>query len=149
MVKEFKGQSGARIVIHPATFKEATALKKCIEKELINAKIPFDLGKVNGLKEAKDELNKHSLAELIEMLKNVVLSCDTSEDFEIALFKCLEYCTYKDIQIRETLFDDIREAREDYYTIVFECIKENVIPFFKGLLSKLSILKPINEKSQK
>lgn len=149
MVKEFKGENGARIVINPASFKEATALKKAIEKELLNAKIPLDLGKVNGLKEAKDELNKHSLAELIDILKNIVLSCDTSEEFNMALFNCLKHCTYKDIMIREELFDDIPESREDYYTIIFECIKENVIPFFKGLLSKLSILKPIKEKSQK
>ncbi len=143
MVKEFKGNSGARIVINPASFKEATALKKCIEKELINAKLPFDIGKVSGLAEAKDELNKYGLTDLLEIAKNVVLSCDTSEEFEKALFDCLKHCTYDNVQIREQLFDDIPDAREDYYTIVFECIKENVLPFFKGLLSKSSILKPI------
>ena len=148
MAKEFKGNSGARIVINSASFKEATALKKCIEKELINAKLPFEIGKVGGISEAATELNKHGLSDLIEMAKNIVLSCDTSEEFEKALFACLKYCLYDNIQIDEQLFDDKKEAREDYYTIVYECVKENILPFFKGLLSKSSILKPIKEKNQ-
>lgn len=53
------------------------------------------------------------------------------------------------IRVEERLFDDVPEAREDYYMIVFECIKENILPFFKGLLSKLKTLNPTNVSKPK
>lgn len=143
MTKEFKGENGARIVINSASFKEATALKKAIEKELLKTNISFD---AKSLQEIND---KYSMMEFINIAKNFIFSCETSDEFERVLFDCLKHCTYDNIQIKEQLFDDVPEAREDYYMIIFECIKENIIPFFKSLPSKLSILNPINGKSQK
>ena len=143
MVKEFKGENGARIVINPVSFKEATALKKAIEKELLKTNISFDAKSLQEINE------KYSMMEFINIAKNFIFSCETSDEFERVLFDCLKHCTYDNIQIKEQLFDDVPEAREDYYMIIFECIKENIIPFFKSLPSKLSILNPIKGSNQK
>jgi len=143
MTKEFKGENGARIVINSASFKEATALKKAIEKELLKTNISFD---AKSLQEIND---KYSMMEFINIAKNFIFSCETSDEFERVLFDCLKHCTYDNIQIKEQLFDDVPEAREDYYMVIFECIKENIIPFFKSLPSKLSILNPIKGSNQK
>lgn len=143
MTKEFKGENGARIVINLASFKEATALKKAIEKELLKTEVKLDAKSLQEINE------KYSMIEFINIAKNFIFSCETSDEFERVLFDCLKHCTYDSIQIKEQLFDDVPEAREDYYIIVFECIKENVLPFFKSLPSKLSILNPIKGSSQK
>ena len=145
-MKEFKGNNGAKIVINSASFKEASKLKNCIAKELLKQNI--DIGNASSLNALKNELND-SVPKLVNMLKNVILSCDTSEEFESALFACLAHCTYNSARINEQLFDDIPEAREDYYTIMLEVIKENLLPFFKGLLSKLSTQNPIKDNSPK
>ena len=146
MVKEFKGQTGKRIVINVASFKESAQLKACIAKELLTQNI--DIGNADSLAGLKDELN-NSVPKLLNTAKNLLLSCEVSEEFNKALFNCLQHCTYDNIKVDERLFDDVPEAREDYYTIVFECIKENILPFFKGLLSKLKTLNPTKESSQK
>ena len=146
MSKELKGQNGKRIVINVATFRESAQLKACIAKELLTQNI--DIGNANSLAGLKDELN-NSVPKLLNTAKDLLLSCEVSEEFNTALFNCLQHCTYDSIPVREQLFDDVPEAREDYYMIVFECIKENILPFFKGLLSKLKTLNPTNESSQK
>ena len=143
MSKELKGQNGVRIVINSASFKKATALKKAIEKELLKTNISLDA------KSLKDINEKYSMVEFINIAKKFIFSCETSDEFEKVLFDCLEYCLYDNIPIREQLFDDVPEAREDYYIIIFECIKENILPFFKSLPSKLSILNPIKGSNQK
>ena len=71
MVKEFKGNNGAKIVINSASFKEATKLKNCIAKELLKQNI--NIGNSKSLSALKDELN-NSVPQLINMLKNIVLS---------------------------------------------------------------------------
>lgn len=146
MSKELKGQNGKRIVINVANFRESAHLKACIAKELLKQNI--DIGNANSLAKLKDELN-NSVPKLLNTAKDLLLSCEVSEDFNTALFNCLQHCTYDSIPVREQLFDDVPEAREDYYMIVFECIKENILPFFKGLLSKLKTLNPTNVSSQK
>ena len=143
MTKEFKGENGARIVINTASFKEATALKKAIEKQLLNTNIALDAKSLQEINE------KYSMIEFINIVKNFIFSCETSDEFERVLFDCLRHCTYDNVQVKEQLFDDIPEAREDYYMIVFECVKENILPFFKSLPSKLSILNPIKESNRK
>lgn len=143
MTKEIKGENGARIVINTASFKEATALKKAIEKELLKTNIALDAKSLQEINE------KYSMMEFINIAKNFIFSCETSDEFERVLFDCLKHCTYDNVQVKEQLFDDIPEAREDYYMIVFECIKENILPFFKSLPSKLSILNPIKGSNQK
>ena len=63
---------------------------------------------------------------------------NSQEDFEEAIFNCLQYCTYKSTyKIDRDLFDNeqIPEAREDYYEIIYLCVEENLRPFIKSLIS--------------
>ena len=145
MTKEFKGQNGAKIVINIARFEESARLRNAVGKELLKQNI--DINDQASLAKADEELSSSGSNLLMTMAK-ILISCDISEEFNTALFVCLKYCTYNNIQIKPDLFDDVPEAREDYFPIVFECIQENVYPFIKGLLSKLKTLKVINALSQ-
>lgn len=120
---EFTASSGAKVKVNPADFKDAMALKSAIAKEL--SKADFDL----SLKMDKD-VNPADFAKM-------ALAVDSSPVVYDCLFKCLARCTYDGQKITEATFEDV-SAREDYYEIVLACLKENLSPFFKGLISKLS-----------
>ena len=78
---------------------------------------------------------------------DVLISADTSEDFNKALFKCLGRCVYDEFHaITPQFFDDNPEAIEDYYEIVAYCVKVNLTPFFKSLVTALQTSATIMEK---
>lgn len=105
------------------------ALKSAIAKELASS----DLGGFKmdaSVKFSEQELNIADFAKL-------ALAVDSSPAVYKALFACLKRCTYNGQSITEATFED-EKAREDYYEIVIECLRVNLSPFFKGLISKLS-----------
>jgi hypothetical protein len=75
----------------------------------------------------------------IDSIVQAILAADSSVEVEGALFKCLERCLYGNNKITRDTFEPV-EAREDYYEIVIACLKVNLLPFFKPLLSKLDVL---------
>lgn len=124
---EFISQNGnVAIDIKPASFKEACNLKKAVAKGL--------MGKDLGLGNAN--LMDIKLDSILQLLVDI----DTSDDFEKAILECLKCCVYdkggKNLKITAQLFDDIPEAREDYYEIITKCCEENLRPFFKSLASE-------------
>lgn len=121
---EFTAQSGAKVKIYAADFKDAIALKSAIAKEL--SKADFDL----NLKSLQDEIDLGNFAK-------IALAVDSSPVVYKHLFDCLVRCTYNGQKITEETFEEV-SAREDYYEVVIACLKENLSPFFKGLISKLS-----------
>lgn len=121
---EFTTQSGAKVVINIAPFKDAMALKNALEKELALS------GKSMNL--SLKDLELGALAPL-------VLSIDSSENVAKALFMCLARCTYNGEKIIEQTFEP-ETAREDYYEIVIACMKANVYPLLKRLISSLTNL---------
>lgn len=128
---EFTTTNGkVEIKIEAASFKDAVNLKKAAMKAL------KDAGLVNGL-----NINLGENANILNKLSEVLLNLDTSDDFEKAVFGCLKYCIYdfmgKNIKITPQLFDDIPEAREDYYEIVTKCCEVNLRPFFNSLITEL------------
>lgn len=134
-MKDFKSSiTGNRIVINCASMKEVQKLKQVILTELKNSPFSFKLnGKTDDIMEKDVDLSG-----IIEFMKNSLIGIDTSEDFQVALYDCLKHCTYKNTyKINEDLFDneDVPEAREDYYEIVFACVEENLRPFMKSLSS--------------
>ena len=138
--------TGASVIINPADFKSAMALKGSIAGELAAGNLKLD-----GL--TKGDLDVQNLMNLdmsvIEPLLQTLFSIDSSEKVNDAIFACLTKCLYNGEKITEATFDNV-EAREDYYLIVFECLKVNLTPFFKGLVSKLNLpLKAINQDSPK
>lgn len=133
--------SGAKVVVNQAGFQESMALKNAIVSEL--AKTNFAIGVDLKNLSLNQELN-------LESLVGAAMTVDSSPRVYAALLPCLARCLYNAEKITEATFEK-PEAREDYYEIVFAVLKENLGPFFKGLLSRLKAMKqaaPV-EKDQK
>lgn len=135
-MREFKGENGARIVINSAKWETVKRLRRCIATEL--KKVGIDIENVTSLSQLQTEF---SGAKLLVIAKDLLLTLESSEEFDNILTECMRECTYSNKVIDANLFDDIEEAREDYDKIRLECLKENLNPFFKkvaGLLKNLS-----------
>jgi len=145
MTKEFKGQSGAKIVINEAEWDEVKTLKNCIFKEILKYNLDIDMTGVTTLAELKDALGK-SIPNAINLVKNIALGCDSSPDFEKAVFACLKHCLYDGIQITDNLFNDKKESRKDYYIILQACLEVNIYPFFTWLETIISVFKQYYKK---
>lgn len=123
---EYKSEStGARIIINPCSFVEALKLKSTIQKALL------------GMGKNLEELLNEDLATLL-------FSIDSSEEVVDCLFECLKRSTYNSNAIKPDVFDDLK-AREDLYGIFYNCIKVNLHPFFKKILSELGINIPLDK----
>lgn len=124
---EFTTKNGHKNVkINEASWRDASLLKKEALKCLGNTSI------LNNIKDLK-QLNTTALFKEISKL---IIGLDTSIEFENAVMKCLSGCIYDNThKIDENLFNDIQEAREDYYEIVSKCCEVNLRPFFKSLVS--------------
>lgn len=132
-MKEFKGCNGAKIVINEATWGDVRKLKKVLAIELL--KLGIDIDK-EFLGQTEENLMVGS--KLFQLLKDVYLTLEASDDFNDEIMNCLQYCHYDNIQIKEQLFDDKPEAREDYYDMVIGCLEVNLSPFIKKILSKFT-----------
>lgn len=134
-MKQIESKTGADIQIAPAPFKDAMALKNVLFRELSSSGINFD-------KIQLDDLSKTHIEEIIKS----IIQVDTSKEFYDAFFKCAGRCLYNNNKITEDTFEDIT-AREDYYLIMLEVLKENLLPFFRGLVSKLpQFTAPVTKK---
>lgn len=132
---DFKGKNGKTIVINPADFASALELKNAIQAKL----------KLNNFESLKGaDLLKLDAAPFFEIL----MALDSSKRVNKAIFSCLLRCTYDGEKITEKTFEDIK-ARDDYYEIIFNCVKENISPFFGGLTSVLTNLLGKTKDSQK
>jgi len=117
---EYKSETtGARVVINPCSFVDAFKLKNVIEKALLD----------KGL----------NIEQLLESdVLTVAFALDSSEEVVDCLFSCLKKSLYNDNAIKQEVFDDLN-AREDLYEVFYNCIRVNVYPFFKPVLSRLGI----------
>lgn len=123
---EYKSEAtGARVVINPCSFMEAFKLKSVIQNALLSTG-----------KNIEDLLD--------EDLGTVIFSLDGSEEVMLCLFECLKKSLYNGNAIKPDVFDDVK-AREDLYEIFFNCIKVNLHPFLKTILSKLGINVPLDK----
>lgn len=127
MGKEISLPSGAKLVANAAPFSEAKKLWQACAKELATVKI-----------QASTELD-------VNFFKNLFCLAISSDEIEAALTPCLRRCLYAGSKIDDGTFE-AEDARQDYLMVVGEVIKANVLPFSKGLLSKLGIdLKAMEE----
>lgn len=123
--------TGKLVKINPASFKDAINLKKetlkCLKDAGIIEEISFE------------KLKNINTTDIFTGLSNLIITMDTSEGFENAVFDCLKGCIYDNKHaITSQLFDDIPELQEDYYEIIVKCCEVNLRPFFKSLYSELS-----------
>lgn len=125
-MKQIDVTSGAKVMIGVAPFADAIALKNAIAKEVAKAGISLDM-------DSQKDIDWSSII-------SAGLSVDASQEVNAIIFKCLGRCTYQGDRITPETFEPV-EHRQDYYDIVIACVKENLTPFFKGLLSKLTEIK--------
>ena len=123
-------QNGKKnLVINPASFQTAINLKKAAAKCLLDAGITKDMN-FQGL----------DISLLIDKGLELLCSAETSDDFERALFECLQACYIDENGIKNKItrdiFDEKPELREDYYEIISNCIEVNLRPFFKSLVTE-------------
>jgi len=116
---EFKAPSGAKVVINPADFEAAMELKSCIMRELSKADVKVELSALTS---------ESDLTDIIKLFAMI----DSSKAVQDAVFNCLVRCTHNGEKITRQTFDEVNH-RQDYYDIVFNCIKENLTPFAKSL----------------
>ncbi len=129
-MREVKGSEGAKIIINSTSFKNVKRLRRCLAEQL--KEVNIDIGNPSSLEEIKQEFNGH-VSKYLNNFKNILLGLELSQEFEDVMWDCLKDCVYDNKAITPTLFDDLPEVRNDYDLIVYECIKENLAPFFKSL----------------
>ena len=134
-MKEFKSaETGNTIIINCAPIKTVQRLKQVIFNEI--KKSPIGIKLTGG--ETSIFEKEIDFTGILDFIKDTLIGIDTSDDFNEAVFACLQYCTYKKVyKIDEALFDNeaVPEARQDYYEIIFACVEENLRPFIKSLIS--------------
>ena len=124
---EFTTKSGKKVTLNPASLDKAFKLKSLAEKALLKQNIRI-----------MDILEQGEI--LYEDLFNLALAIDSDIDVFDACFECMDKSIYNDLKITKAVFED-EEARGDLYEVLFYCLKVNVYPFFRHLLSSLGINK--------
>lgn len=132
---EFKTAArNASVMVNVANFDDAMELKNAVFREVSKEGI-----KIEDFLNATGSTKEISLDQVVK----TVMQIDSSPFINAALFKCFMQCTYNGEKITKKTFDSA-EAREDYYEIAIAVLKENLTPFFKGLLSRLGGLSKLN-----
>ena len=128
---------GKELLITPASFRDAMALKKAIADALRKNGIKIDVAGVSVDEEnpLATEIGSETIGNLIENAMAVATDPKVGE----CLFTCCESVVFgpKREKINEEYFDK-PENRRYYYPIMIEVIKANLGPFFKSLGSVLS-----------
>ena len=143
-MKEFKGLSGGKIVINCSSMSNVKKLRKALAVEL--KKVNIDVGNPKNLAELSGTFKDTN--KWINIFFFFFLGLETSEAFDNIIMECMKDCTYDNIMITESFFDDKPEARQDYDRIVMEVIKENLAPFLKGVSGMLSQSGMLTENNQ-
>lgn len=120
-----------KVVINPAGLNNAFKLKALVEKAILK----------QGIK-LFDVLGQEEIS--YEDLFNLAMAIDSDIEVFDACFDCLEKSTYNGVRIAKDVFED-ETARGDLYEVLFYCLKVNVYPFFKPLLSSLGTSSNLTE----
>lgn len=131
---EFTSKSGIKVVLNPASLDKAFKLKALVEKALLKQGINvFD---VLG----QDEIS-------YEDLFSLAMAIDSDIEVFDACFECMDKSIYNNLKITKEVFED-ESARGDLYEVLFYCLKVNVYPFFRHLLSSFAISKNTAENGE-
>lgn len=116
-----------------AGFDDALALHDVVLKEIKEAGVNINLEDID----LSAGLSSSSIN--IDTLLKPILGVASSSGIREAAFKCLESSLYNGEKITRATFDN-EKAIEHYYSILIECVKVNLTPFFKKLASQLGKL---------
>lgn len=116
-MREVKLESGATLKIYPSTFGDARKLFKVMVAEA-----------------QKLEVLSLTPEQMLESLWKNTLASDAVEQ---AVQACLVSCVYfrpgqKELKVDEDTFRD-QATWSDFLPVCYEVVKENVLPFMKGL----------------
>lgn len=131
---EFTTKSGVKVVLNPASLDKAFKLKALVEKALLKQDIKI-----------VDILEQGEI--LYEDLFNLAMAIDSDIEVFDACFECMDKSIYNDLKITKAVFED-ESARGDLYEVLFYCLKVNVYPFFRHLLSSFGISKNPSESGE-
>jgi hypothetical protein len=118
---EFTTKSNIKVILNPASLDKAFKLKSLVEKALLK----------QGIK-IFDVLAQGDIT--YEDLFNLAMAIDSDIDVFEACFECMDKSIYNNVKITKEVFED-ESARGDLYEVLFYCLKVNVYPFFRHLLS--------------
>ena len=135
--------SGAILEVTLASFEEGNALMKAVVKEVESLKISLGEFSFKGF-----DINSEMSNEMINTVKNYAARMISSEEIEVCLWKCIGRARYDNQPITKDLFEK-SERRVDYLIIMKEVMVYNLAPFFSGLGSLLSAMKPATQSIQK
>lgn len=144
-MKEFYTDKGVRVVINPAPMRLVKQLRQGILRQLRKQNI--DVGTPKSIAALKETLST-DFSKYLNIFKDMLIDLELDESFDRVLMSCLEKCVYDNKGINEALFNSDMDAREEYDRIRFECIKENLKPFFKNPLGWLNVLNTTKDDSQ-
>lgn len=128
---EFKTKRGVKVVINESDFRSAMQLKNAMQKACQNENIS-----IGAL------LSVEKLDEVLPTLSTL----DSDERLQFVVMECLKTSVYDNKKIDDILFSEVG-AREDYYEIFAACLKVNLCPFFKSLVSEFLRLSQNLEKT--
>lgn len=131
---EFTSKSGIKVVLNPASLDKAFKLKALVEKALLKQGI-----------NVFDVLGQSEIS--YEDLFNLAMVIDSDIEVFDACFDCMDKSIYNNLKITKEVFED-ESARGDLYEILFYCLKVNVYPFFRHLLSSFVINKNTAENGE-
>lgn len=137
---ELKTKSGCTVTINEAPFEDAINLKNSIMRELSSVGFNLDAESLKGV-----DLNSDIDSKVMIKIINALMTIDSSNVVYENIFKCLERCKYESEKITKDTFEDSK-ARESYYEIIIACVKVNLAPFLKGLVSMFGQLSQKNAK---
>ncbi len=133
-MKEITLKSGAILKITLSPFAESKALYQALLEEF-------------------KTLNVGGERQLVQLFKDLVCTGFSSKKVEQCLEICLKRCTYNNfpgVEIGSKIDKDTFEPeanRQDYIPVCIEVVKENVMPFLKGLFAEYRQFSAIVDKS--
>lgn len=120
-----------KVIINPASLNNAFKLKSLAEKAIL--KQGLNLFEILG----KGEIS-------YEDVFGLAMAVDSDVEVFDACFECLDKSIYNGVKITKDVFED-EANRGDLYEVLFYCLKVNVYPFFKSLLSTFATSNPLTE----
>lgn len=119
--------SGAKLEITLLPYEEAWHVAQRVAKVLEGLK----------LDDVQIDMKKFLVSD-ISKFQGPILHLLASRELVDAAKVCFKRCTYNDLKIDAATFNDA-DARQDFLPAVFHVLKENIAPFFKGLISSLGM----------
>jgi hypothetical protein len=138
MTNTFTTPTGKELVVNKLRYIEGSRLRIAVLGAIKESNVKIsDIDFSNLLSGNKDQMTSAVESGALDKLISVLIQLDLSEELRKALDIAFKRCTWDGKAINTDFFDDNEEAQGDYYFIAAMCLKVNVLPFIKPLLSSL------------